>query len=361
MPRTRRPARSRCGSTRRHRGRGAAAEDPGLPAGIADGASTASNRPAGPRGRSRADVRRRATARRRDPPPRPRPRRVADDSGRAGGSQRRGSGGTPGASAAVVPTVDPLGLLGTVRRPVRSASSGRTPVMVTTTGTVVVWAAFVFFGKRRRDGEPPAPDPVLAAHAAAAHEPIPVAEPSCRRSPPATCHPASTRPRPDCPAGVARRCSRPARPIRSGSAVTAFTSLTFADGAVEPYDGSSDAGSATGWCACWTCPTRFALNEIADPRRGRRGPGHRRLRRLPARALSRRPGGLAPPDGPRRRRASTMTRPSSPRTGSTRTSCSPSSTPAPAIGVIAPSPRRQRSRRRTRMCWWAMFGTNAFG
>lgn len=41
------------------------------------------------------------------------------------------------------------------------------PVMITTTGTVVAWAAFLMFGKKRRDGDPTAPDPVLAARAAA--------------------------------------------------------------------------------------------------------------------------------------------------------------------------------------------------
>jgi hypothetical protein len=39
--------------------------------------------------------------------------------------------------------------------------------MITTTGVVVAWSAFLMFGKRRRDGDPPAPDEVLAAHAAA--------------------------------------------------------------------------------------------------------------------------------------------------------------------------------------------------
>ncbi len=42
------------------------------------------------------------------------------------------------------------------------------PVLITSSGTAVVWAAFVIFGKRRRDGEPPAPDEVLAVHAATA-------------------------------------------------------------------------------------------------------------------------------------------------------------------------------------------------
>jgi len=40
------------------------------------------------------------------------------------------------------------------------------PTLVTTTGTVAMAMAFGLFGKRRRDGEPPAPDGVLAAAAA---------------------------------------------------------------------------------------------------------------------------------------------------------------------------------------------------
>jgi hypothetical protein len=40
------------------------------------------------------------------------------------------------------------------------------PVLVTTTGAVVATMAFGVFGRRRRDGEPPAPDEVLAAEAA---------------------------------------------------------------------------------------------------------------------------------------------------------------------------------------------------
>lgn len=40
------------------------------------------------------------------------------------------------------------------------------PVLVTTTGAVTAAMAFGVFGRRRRDGEPPAPDEVLAAEAA---------------------------------------------------------------------------------------------------------------------------------------------------------------------------------------------------
>jgi len=40
------------------------------------------------------------------------------------------------------------------------------PALVTTTGAVTAAMAFGVFGRRRRDGEPPAPDEVLAAEAA---------------------------------------------------------------------------------------------------------------------------------------------------------------------------------------------------
>ncbi len=50
------------------------------------------------------------------------------------------------------------------------------PVLITSSGTAVVWAAFVIFGKRRRDGEPPAPDEVLALHAASALGPLPAVD-----------------------------------------------------------------------------------------------------------------------------------------------------------------------------------------
>jgi len=50
------------------------------------------------------------------------------------------------------------------------------PVMVTTTGAVAMAMAFGFFGKRRRDGEPPAPDEVLANDAARATPPPPTNE-----------------------------------------------------------------------------------------------------------------------------------------------------------------------------------------
>ena len=47
------------------------------------------------------------------------------------------------------------------------------PVMISTTASIVAWAAFLMFGKRRRDGDPPAPDPVLANNAATGVPPAP--------------------------------------------------------------------------------------------------------------------------------------------------------------------------------------------
>lgn len=110
------------------------------------------------------------------------------------------------------------------------------PVMITTSGTAVAWAAFVVFGRRRRDGEPPAPDPVLAANAASGPEPVPAAD---------------LVPRPDqgypVPPGVDpteagmprwRRPSlllaRKTDPLRSASMAV---SLTFAEGAIGLVEG----------------------------------------------------------------------------------------------------------------------------
>jgi hypothetical protein len=67
-----------------------------------------------------------------------------------------------------------LGLLGPADDPFDRAFRA-VPVLISTGGSATIWAAFLVFGKRRRDGDPPAPDPVLAAHAAAAPEPIPTA------------------------------------------------------------------------------------------------------------------------------------------------------------------------------------------
>lgn len=160
--------------------------------------------------------------------------RVADDSAPSGGATSRPSGGGDTRGRVALASVDPLKLLG-VPDSLFDRVFRATPVMITTTGTVVVWAAFVFFGKRRRDGDPPAPDAVLAANAASGPEPIPVE----RLVPPIV--PADLPPGVDPTEAGLPRWRRPSLlqarktdPLRT--AVTT-ASLTFADGAVEPYDG----------------------------------------------------------------------------------------------------------------------------
>ncbi len=110
------------------------------------------------------------------------------------------------------------------------------PVMITTTGTAVVWAGFVIFGRRRRDGDPPAPDPVLASHAATGPEPVPFTELVPPETPPWPIPPGVDPDEASLPRW--RRPSllqaRKTDPLRNGSAAV---SLTFADGAVEPFDG----------------------------------------------------------------------------------------------------------------------------
>ena len=89
------------------------------------------------------------------------------------GSGPRPGGGTAGGGPGNA-AVDPLAILG-VSDGLFDRVFRATPVMITTSGTVVVWAAFLFLGKRRRDGEPTAPDPVLAAHAASGPDRLAVA------------------------------------------------------------------------------------------------------------------------------------------------------------------------------------------
>ncbi len=99
---------------------------------------------------------------------------AADRGGSDGSSPsgtRDGSGSDPGGQAAPR-GLEAIGLGGGLFDQVFRAY----PVLITTGGTTVVWAAFVIFGKRRRDGEPPAPEAVLAAHAAAGVGPIQVAD-----------------------------------------------------------------------------------------------------------------------------------------------------------------------------------------
>ena len=156
--------------------------------------------------------------------------RVADDSGSTSGP----IGGGGGRGRVATASVDPLELLG-MPGSLFDRVFRATPVMVTTTGTVAVWAAFVFFGKRRRDGEPPAPDAVLAANAASGPEPLPVERlvPSIAPVdlPPGVDPTEAGLPRWRRPSLLQARKTDPLR-----TAVTA-SSLTFADGAVEPYAG----------------------------------------------------------------------------------------------------------------------------
>ncbi len=141
-----------------------------------------------------------------------------------------GSGG--GARAGLGPffSADPLVQLG-----LDGGVFGRTfravPVLITSTGTVVLWAAFLTFGRRRRDGDPPAPEPVLASRAASGLQ-----APAASLVPPPWVDPSE--------AGLPRwrRPSlleaRKADPVRRPS-TTVAASLTFADGAVGPVAGKA--------------------------------------------------------------------------------------------------------------------------
>lgn len=86
-------------------------------------------------------------------------------SGNPGGPDDRGSGevtaGLPGTWGDLTRYLAALGL-----DPAGSPFLRLVPVMIWTTGGVALVMAFGFFGKRRRDGEPPEPDEVLSAHAA---------------------------------------------------------------------------------------------------------------------------------------------------------------------------------------------------
>ena len=172
------------------------------------------------------------------------------------------------------------------------------PVMITTSGTALVWAGFVIFGRRRRYGEPAVPDPVLAAGAATGPAPVPFTE-LVPPEPPAWPVPPGVDPtEAACRAGVGHRSSRLARRIRSGRASTA-TSLTFADGAVEPSAGMERRRIRYRLVRLLDVPDELRADRDRDPRRGRRGPATRDARDVPARPLPGRPTGLAPQDGPR--------------------------------------------------------------
>ena len=85
-----------------------------------------------------------------------------------GGAVTRGSGpggsGPGGTSKSWGPLGNALATLG-LGGPILPAVP-LAPTLVTTTGVVTAAMAFGVFGRRRRDGEPPAPDEVLAAEAA---------------------------------------------------------------------------------------------------------------------------------------------------------------------------------------------------
>jgi len=79
-------------------------------------------------------------------------------SGGTDGSGTRGAGGSWGPISNALASV---GLVAPALPPLALA-----PTLATTSGIVVTAMAFTVFGRRRRDGDPPAPDEVLAAEAA---------------------------------------------------------------------------------------------------------------------------------------------------------------------------------------------------
>lgn len=98
------------------------------------------------------------------------------------------------------------------------------PVTVSTAGGVALMMGFLFFGKRRRDGEPPAPDPVLQAAAARGEPPA-----SSQMLPPAD--PEAHLPRWRRPSLLEARKSDPIRnPVERPP-------LTFDRGLVSPVQG----------------------------------------------------------------------------------------------------------------------------
>jgi hypothetical protein len=89
------------------------------------------------------------------------PNQTGGQAGSANGTSDRGAGATVGAGQAILPPA--------FGRPSTASLEARLFVSVVETGGVITMAmAFMFFGKRRRDGEPPAPDEVLEAAAAQA-------------------------------------------------------------------------------------------------------------------------------------------------------------------------------------------------
>jgi hypothetical protein len=144
------------------------------------------------------------------------------------------SGGTGQGEPEAPQGLESLGVGGGFDRLIRAES-----VLVTTGGTAAVWAAFIVFGKRRRDGEPPAPDAVLAAHAAAGIAPVAAAGlvpvVPARHLPPGVEPDEADLPRWRRPSLLQ---ARKMDPLRSA---TVATSLSFADaasGSSGPADGA---------------------------------------------------------------------------------------------------------------------------
>ena len=90
------------------------------------------------------------------------------DDGSGGASNSPAGGGATGGSAGDALTWGPLTSALTALGISGPAFGGfaAAPTLVTTTGAVTMAMAFGIFGKRRRDGEPPAPDEELATAAA---------------------------------------------------------------------------------------------------------------------------------------------------------------------------------------------------
>jgi hypothetical protein len=87
----------------------------------------------------------------------------------AGGETRASDSSSRGPRSALGSWGDPTGVLEALGlHPKRSLEIRLLPAVVASTGGMTMLMAFMFFGKRRRDGEPTAPDEVLEAAAARA-------------------------------------------------------------------------------------------------------------------------------------------------------------------------------------------------
>jgi hypothetical protein len=165
--------------------------------------------------------------------------------GAATGGSGPGSGGSGGAWGPLANSLATLGISGPT-----FPALALVPALVTTTGAVAAAMAFGVFGRRRRDGDPPAPDEVLAAEAAlginlavaglTSERPGPEHNSGAGRPPGASGAAAAIPGMNDAEAGMPRwrRPSlieaRKADPIRDA---TAAPRLTFDRGLVGPLDG----------------------------------------------------------------------------------------------------------------------------